>query len=64
MEALETILERNQQTILLDHLKTLSGEKLVHFRKQLEAVDWDYISIHQTLSKDFICEFKEKLRNI
>ena len=53
MEALETILERNQQTILLEHLKTLSGEKLENFKKQLIAVDWDYIT---TLTKEYVLQ--------
>lgn len=53
MEAIETILERNQQTILLDHLKTLSGEKLENFKKQLQAVDWDYIT---TLTKEYVLQ--------
>ncbi|MBQ7402185.1 MAG: UDPGP type 1 family protein [Lentisphaeria bacterium] len=53
METLETILERNQQTILLDHLKNLSGEKLEYFRKQLEAVDWDYIT---ALTKEYVLQ--------
>lgn len=53
MEALETILERNQQTILLEHLKSLSGEKLEHFKKQLQAVDWDYIS---ELTKEYVLQ--------
>ena len=53
MESLETILERNQQTILLEHLKTLSGEKLENFKKQLITVDWDYIT---TLTKEYVLQ--------
>ena len=53
MDQLKQQLERNGQTILLEHLNTLSGEKLEHFKHQLEQVDWDYIS---QMTKEYVLQ--------